>query len=88
MISVKLLNTALDAIKNSHPVAELAQNLINSGVTEEQLSEALKGRTGDPVANELQNCYRDIVLGVPSTNKYGVACKSNSTAKNSKKKAP
>ena len=59
MISVKLLNTALDAIKNSHPVA-----------------------------NELQNCYRDIVLGVPSTNKYGVACKSNSTAKNSKKKAP
>ncbi len=85
MISTKLLNVTLDAIKNSNPVAELAENLRNQGVTEEQLIAALTGRS-DPISVELHNCFRDNMLGVPSTNKYGVAKKTKST--NPNKKAP
>jgi hypothetical protein len=42
---------------------------------------ALKGRS-DSISVELHNCYRDIMLGIPSTNKYGVAKQTKSTANN------
>jgi len=78
MISTKLLNLTLDNIKNANPVAEFAENLHNQGVTEEQLNAALNGRN-DPIAVELVNCHRDVHHGVLSTNKYGVAKRTNST---------
>jgi hypothetical protein len=86
MISTKLLNTTLDAIKNANPVAELAENLANSGTTEEQLHAALKGRLNDPIAVELMNCHRDALRGVPSTNKYGITRTAASTRKSTGRK--
>ncbi len=78
MISSKHLGLALDQIKNANPVAELAENLFNSGVTEDQLRMALAGRS-DPIAVELQSCHRQIQSGVTPTNRYGVAKRTNST---------
>jgi hypothetical protein len=68
------LHETLDFIRDFNPVARLAENLHASGVTEEILINAL-GRRGDPISCELRNAFRDVVLGVPSTNKYGVSCR-------------
>jgi hypothetical protein len=75
MKSYDPLNNALDLIRDTDPLATLAQNLIDAGVTEEQLAEALKHRRGEPIAVALQNAYRDVAHGVPTVNKWGVVCK-------------
>ena len=73
MISTKLLNVALDAIKNSNPVAELAESLRSQGVTEEQLIAALTGRSDSDFRRVAQTVSATTCSASPSTNKYGVA---------------
>jgi hypothetical protein len=86
MISTKLINLTLDAVMKSNPVAEFAENLANSGVTEEQLHKGLAGRN-DPIAVELQTAHSNVLHGRPNVNKYGVAVKTNSTRPQKRRQA-
>ena len=76
MNGAELLNATLDAIKNTDPIAQLAVRLIEAGVTEAKLLEALKQRGNDPIAIDLHNAFRDVSRGTPTTNKWGVVCRT------------
>lgn len=75
MNGTDLLNATLDTIRDTDPLAELALSLIEAGVTEETLVEALKPRGNDAIAITMLNAFRDVSRGVPTTNKWGVVCK-------------
>ena len=63
---------ALKAIREADPVADLAKDLLDAGVTEEQLHGMLRGRMNDPITLELYNKYRDISRSGFTVNRYGV----------------
>jgi hypothetical protein len=68
----KAINTILDRIKNSDPVADLAKHLLDAGVTEHEIWAAVKDRSADPIANELYSDFRSVARGCSTTNKYGI----------------
>ncbi len=72
---IALLNATPDQIRDSDPLAALSRCLIDSGVTEEELAEALKQRGSEPIAVAMHNAFRDVSRGVPTTNKWGVTYK-------------
>jgi len=63
---------ALKTIREADPVADLAQDLLDAGITEEQLHGMLRGRMNDPITLELYNKYRDISRSGFTVNRYGV----------------
>jgi hypothetical protein len=71
-MDAKSVLAALKAIHESDPVADLAQDLLDAGVTEEQLHGMLRGRMSDPITLELYNKYRDISRSGFTVNRYGV----------------
>jgi hypothetical protein len=75
MKTAEQINTSLDWIRDTDPLATLAQDLIKAGVTEGELAAAMKHRLREPIAVALQNAYRDVSHGVPTVNKWGVTCK-------------
>lgn len=54
------------AASKADPVAELAQELFDEGMTEQELADALKDRCfatlGQPFKLNLQNKFRDIII--------------------------
>lgn len=62
----------LTEIRRSDPVADLARNLFNGGVTEEQLHGMLTGRMNDPLVVELVNKHRDFCRSGWTINRFGV----------------
>lgn len=59
------------AVEKVDPVAELAARIIDAGITEEQLADALRGVVvGDPLKTELQNKYRDLSRSGWTTNHF------------------
>jgi hypothetical protein len=66
------IQLCIAALEKSDPVAELAARIIDAGVTEKQLREALQGVVvNDPLKTELQNKYRDLTLGRFTINRHG-----------------
>jgi hypothetical protein len=63
---------ALKTIREADPVADLAQDLLDAGITKEQLHGMLRGRMNDPITLELYNKYRDISRSGFTVNRYGV----------------
>ena len=71
-----LLNAALDAIRDRDPLAILAKCLIETGVTEVTVIEALSQRHGEEIAHEFHKAFRAVAAGQSTVNKWGVACKT------------
>ncbi len=62
----------LEVIRRCDPVADLVRDLLDAGVTEEQLHGMLQGRMSDPLATELFNKYRDLSRSGWTFNRHGV----------------
>ena len=68
----KTVLARLEAIRKADLVADLVKDLLDAGVTEEQLHGMLRGRMNDPITLELYNKYRDISRSGFTVNRYGV----------------
>jgi hypothetical protein len=71
-MNAKTVLAALEAIREADPVADLARDLLDAGVTEEQLHGMLRGKMNDPITLELFNKYRDINGSRFTVNRYGI----------------
>jgi hypothetical protein len=71
-VDAKVVLARLEAIRKADPVADLVKDLLDAGVTEEQLHGMLRGRMNDPITLELYNKYRDISRSGFTVNRYGV----------------
>jgi len=71
-MDAKTVLARLEDIRKADPVADLVTDLLDAGVTEEQLHGMLRGRMNDPLVTELYNKYRDIQRGGWTTNRHGV----------------
>jgi len=71
-VDAKVVLARLEAIRKADPVADLVKDLLDAGVTEEQLHGMLRGRMNDPITLELYNKYRDIQRGGWTINHCGV----------------
>ena len=71
-MDAKVVLARLEAIRKADPVADLVKDLLDAGVTEEQLHGMLRGRMSDPITLELYNKYRDISRSGFTVNRYGV----------------
>jgi len=56
-------------------VADLVKDLLDAGVTEEQLHGMLRGKMNDPLVTELYSKYRDIQRSGWTFNRFGVRVK-------------
>ena len=71
-MDAKVVLARLEAIRKADPVADLVKDLLDAGVTEEQLHGMLQGKMNDLLALELYNKYRDITRSGFTVNRYGV----------------
>ena len=71
-MDAKVVLARLEAIRKADPVADLVKDLLDAGVTEEQLHGMLQGKMNDPLALELYNKYRDIQRSGWTVNHCGV----------------
>lgn len=71
-MDAKAVVARLEAIRKSDPVADLVRDLLDTGVTEEQLHGMLQGKMSDPLATELYNKYRDLSRSGWTFNRHGV----------------
>lgn len=71
-MDAKVVLARLEAIRKADPVADLVKDLLDAGVTEEQLHEMLRGKMNDPITLELYNKYRDIKRSGWTFNRCGV----------------
>ena len=71
-MDASIVLAALKTIREADPVADLAKDLLDAGVTEEQLHGMLRGRMNDPITLELYNKYRDIKRSGWTFNRCGV----------------
>ena len=62
----------LEAIRKSDPVADLVRDLLDAGITEDDLHGMLQGKMSDPLGLELYNKYRDLSRSGWTNNRYGV----------------
>jgi len=56
-------------------VADLVKDLLDAGVTEDELHGMLQGRMSDPLGTELYNKYRDLNRSGWTFNRHGVRVK-------------
>lgn len=68
--ALTMLHPILDTVRDTDPLVDVARMLIDAGVMEEQVHEALKTRAGEPIAVAFRNVFRDVVRGVPTRNKW------------------
>jgi len=71
----KTILARLEAIRRADLVADLVKDLLDAGVTEEQLHGMLQGRMGDPLGLELYNKYRDLSRSGWTLNYNGIRVK-------------
>lgn len=71
-MDAKTVFARLKAIREADPVADLVKDLLDAGVTEEQLHGMLRGKMNGPLVTELYNKYRDIQRGGWTFNRFGV----------------
>jgi hypothetical protein len=60
------------ALEKADPAAELVARIIDAGITETELAEALRGVVlGEPFRNELELKFRDLTIVGSTFNRYG-----------------
>jgi len=62
----------LEAIRKSDPVADLVRDLLDAGITEDDLHGMLQGKMSDPLGMELYNKFRDLSRSGWTFNRHGV----------------
>jgi hypothetical protein len=72
MTGIEMLNMTLDRLRAADHVADLAWQLVQSGVTIDQLISALRGRQFESIAIELCDKFRKITAGRTTMNQYGI----------------
>lgn len=73
MMTPRQIQLAVASLERADPVAELADRIIDAGITEEELAEALQGATNvsDPLKMELRSKYRDLTRSGWTMNRHG-----------------
>ena len=71
----KIVLARLEAIRKADLVADLVKDLLDAGVTEDELHGMLQGRMSDPLGTELYNKYRDLSRSGWTFNRHGVRVK-------------
>jgi hypothetical protein len=72
MMTPRQIQLCLIAVEKVDPVAELAARIIDAGITEVELGEAIRGVVvSDPLKVELQNKYRDLARSGWTFNRHG-----------------
>jgi hypothetical protein len=71
----KTVLARLEAIRKADLVADLVKDLLDAGVTEDELHGMLQGRMSDPLGTELYNKYRDLSRSGWTFNRHGVRVK-------------
>jgi hypothetical protein len=71
----KTVLARLEAIRKADLVADLVNDLLDAGVTEDELHGMLQGRMSDPLGTELYNKYRDLSRSGWTFNRHGVRVK-------------
>ena len=74
-MDAKVVLARLEAIRKADPVADLVKDLLDAGVTEDELHGMLQGRMSDPLGTELYNKYRDLSRSGWTFNRHGVRVK-------------
>jgi hypothetical protein len=71
-MDAKAMFARLEKIRKADPVADLARDLLEAGVTEEQLHAWLQGKMNDGLGLQLYNKYRDLRISGWTSNYWGV----------------
>jgi hypothetical protein len=71
-VTPRSIQLAAAALEKVDPVAELANRIIDAGISENELTTALQDAAiGEPLKIELQNKYRDLTANGWTINRHG-----------------